>query len=105
MAPSEAQPSRRELGRGGGDGAECSSILARNNGAKGKNLFQEIDDLAAKGVLPPIIKEWASNVRELGNDAAHPTPGEEGPSPADARDIVRFLDFLLEYLYSLHSAP
>ena len=73
----------------------------RDNGASGRTLFDEINDLAEEGVLPPIIKEWASNVRELGNDAAHPSPGGDGPTPEEARDIVRFLDFLLEYLYRL----
>jgi hypothetical protein len=76
-------------------------ISLRDHGAEGRSLKQEIEDLASKGILPPNMKEWAQHVRELGNDSAHPGP-EQGPtSPQDARDIVRFLDFLLEYLYSL----
>ncbi len=76
-------------------------IALRDNGAKGKNLKQEIDDLAAKGILPPIMKEWSDHVRELGNESAHPDPKQDPTNPQDAQDIVRFLDFLLEYLYSL----
>lgn len=76
-------------------------VALRNAGAQGANLKQEIDDLARKGLLPPIMKEWSDTLRELGNDSAHPTPGQPGTSARDAQDIVRYLDFLLEYLYDL----
>ncbi|MCG7867500.1 MAG: DUF4145 domain-containing protein [Candidatus Thiodiazotropha taylori] len=76
-------------------------IALRDHDATGKNLYQEIDDLAEKRVLPPIMQEWSHNVRELGNDSAHPKPEQEATNPIDAKDIVQFLDFLLEYLYTL----
>ncbi len=76
-------------------------IALRNNNAEGSTLKQEINDLAAKGILPPIMKEWADNVRELGNESAHPKPGQPPVDKRDAKDIVNFLDFLLEYLYTL----
>lgn len=76
-------------------------LALRSSEAKGANLKQEIEDLASKGVLPPIMKDWAHNVRELGNDSAHPNPEQPPTSPKDASDIVGFLDFLLEYLYTL----
>ena len=44
----------------------------RDKQAEGKKLQQEIDDFAEKGELPPIMKDWADNVRELGNTSAHP---------------------------------
>ena len=73
----------------------------RGEAAKGRNLKQEIDDLAAKGILPPIMKDWSDHVRELGNRSAHPQPAQDPANPQDARDIVNFLDFFLEYFYSL----
>ncbi|MBI4964881.1 MAG: DUF4145 domain-containing protein [Desulfomonile tiedjei] len=76
-------------------------LALRDCKAQGKNLKQEIDDLAAKGILPPIMKDWSDHVRDLGNDAAHPGPSQGPADPEDVRDIVKFLDFLLEYLYSL----
>lgn len=80
-----------------------SSLQAalRQQTAEGRNLKQEIDDLAEKGILPNIIKEWAHNVRELGNESAHPSPDQEATNPQDAKDIVKFMDFLFEYLYAL----
>jgi hypothetical protein len=76
-------------------------LATRYHNATGNNLKQEIDSLADSGVLPPIMREWSHEVRELGNDAAHPVPGATGTTPNDAKDVVRFLDYLLRFLYSL----
>jgi hypothetical protein len=76
-------------------------VALRQQGAKGQNLKQEIDSLASAGLLPPLMKEWSHEVRELGNDSAHPEPSQQATSAQDARDIVKFLDSLLTYLYSL----
>ncbi len=73
----------------------------REHKAEGRTLKKEINDLASKGILPPLMKDWSDNVRELGNDTAHPTPTAAATSPQDARDVVRFLGFLLDYLYNL----
>lgn len=73
----------------------------REQSAEGRTLRDEIDQLSARGILPPIMREWADTLRQLGNEAAHPHPDQAPPSPADARDTVRFLDFFLEYLYDL----
>ena len=47
------------------------------------------------------MKDWSNYVRELGNDSAHPEPDQSPTNPKDALDITNFLDYLLEYLYSL----
>ncbi len=80
-----------------------SSLQAalREQEAQGANLKQEIADLASRGLLPPLMKDWADTLRELGNDSAHPKPGQPPTDPKDAKDVSQFLDFLLEYLYSL----
>ncbi len=74
-------------------------VAMRDRGAVGKDLYSEIEDLATKGNLPPLMKEWSHEVRELGNDSAHPKPKTPPTTPEDARDIVQFLDSLLLYLY------
>jgi Domain of unknown function (DUF4145) len=76
-------------------------LVARLQNAAGKNLKEEIDDLTKKGLLPPVMREWSHEVRALGNDSAHPTPGDEGPTAKDARDIVDFLGMLLTMVYNL----
>ena len=76
-------------------------LVLRHQKAKGANLKQEIDDLARQGILPPIMKEWSHEVRELANDSAHPNPGAKGTNPKDARDVVEFLTVLLQVTYDL----
>jgi hypothetical protein len=76
-------------------------LALRSKSAVGKSLKAEIDDLARKGLLPPIMQEWSNEVRELGNDSAHPAPGGPATTQQDAADVVRFMDSLLEYLFTL----
>ena len=47
------------------------------------------------------MAEWSHEVRELANESAHPKPGQQPTDHKDARDVVYFLDYLLEYLYDL----
>ena len=92
-----------------GENWDAAAVMARSalqfamrgKGATGKNLKAEIEDLATKGILHPLMKDWSHEVRELANDSAHPDPKAPPTEPQDARDIVRFLDFLLLYLYDL----
>jgi Domain of unknown function (DUF4145) len=76
-------------------------LITRYQQAKGGNLKQEIDDLAGKGILPPVMKDWSHEVRVLGNENAHPTPGGVGTDQKDARDVVEFLTTLLTMTYDL----
>jgi hypothetical protein len=76
----------------------------RGHGAKGRDLKSEIANLASQGILPPLMREWSDEVRELGNDATHPDANGQGTGGADARDVVEFLDYLLQYLYNLPKA-
>jgi hypothetical protein len=92
-----------------GENWDAAAVMARSalqfalrdKGATGKNLKAEIEDLANKGILHPLMKDWSHEVRELANDSAHPDPKATPTESQDATDIVRFLDFLLLYLYDL----
>jgi hypothetical protein len=88
------------------DGASVMSrsalqIVLRDQGAVGKTLKDEIDDLATKGTLPPVMKDWAHELRLLGNESAHPEIDQTGADPQDVRDAIEFLDVLLHYIYDL----
>lgn len=76
-------------------------LALRAHNAKGANLKQEIDDLAEKRLLPPLMQDWAHSLRDLANDSAHPAPNQVPTSARDASDLVKFMDFLFEYLYAL----
>ena len=75
--------------------------IVRDKKAKKGDLYNEINDLVIRGVIPNIVGELAHEVRELAKPSAHPTENEEPVSPQDAREIVEFLDILLEYSYDL----
>lgn len=73
----------------------------KDNHAQGSRLVNKIDDLANKGILPPLMKDWAHEVRLLGNEGTHADPLSTGVEEEDAQDAAEFLDYLLEYLYAL----
>jgi hypothetical protein len=76
-------------------------LLLRHEKAEGGSLVKEIDDLAKKGLIPPIVRDWGHELRVLGNEAAHPMPGAKGISEKDARQMVRFLRVVLTLLQDL----
>lgn len=76
-------------------------LVARKHDAKGNNIKEEIDDLAAKGLLLPVMKDWAHEVRVLANEGTHPKPGSKGTNEKDAKDVVEFLSFLMTVMYNL----
>lgn len=76
-------------------------LVVRSHGAKGNNLKQEINDLADKGLILPIMKDWSHEVRELANEGTHPQPGSTGTKEKDAKDVVEFLTFLMRVMHDL----
>jgi hypothetical protein len=76
----------------------------RDQGAKGSNLKTEIQGLADKGILPPLMRQWSDEVRLLAAESAHPDGDDHGAAPTDANDVVEFLDYLLTYLFNLPKA-
>src|SRR5438874_1373269 len=70
--------------------------------ATGDTLKKEINSLAVKEILPSNMAEWAHAViRDPGNDYTHPDPDQPEANAKEAKDIVGYLDFLLEYVYDL----
>ena len=76
-------------------------LLMRYLKAEGRDLYAQIEDLGDKGLLPPVMREWSHEVRALGNESAHPRPGDEGADQRDANDVVEFLTMLLNMTYDL----
>lgn len=76
-------------------------MAIRTAGANGQNLKEEIEDLSTKGLLPSVMREWSHEIRVLRNDVTHPQPGQETISQRDAHDVVEFLDYMMQYLFTL----
>lgn len=70
-----------------------------DKGGEGKTLYDKINDLVKKDLLPPLMATWATEIRLLGKVAAHPEEEEKEITNLDAKDIVKFMDSLLEYVY------
>lgn len=75
-----------------------SAALAK--GGTGRQLHEQIQDLATKNVITADLREWADVVRWVGNDGAH--PGGDTVSRADAEDI---LNLCQEFLHTLFVTP
>jgi predicted metal-binding protein len=94
--------------RNGGDDSdyEAAVLMARKAleaacnffNAQGFNLKQKINYLAEHRVITPALAEWAHEIRDIGNEAAH----ESGPfTKVDAEQTVYFAEMLFTYLFTL----
>jgi len=70
----------------------------RQQQANGKTLWAEIEDLAERNVLPPALREWAHEIRDGANPAAHPKDGEQ-VTREDGLELLALAEALFEYLY------
>lgn len=71
--------------------------LAIDKGCTTGNLVNQIEQLAANGVITADVKEWATVVRWVGNDAAH--PNTNSVEKEDAQDIIDLAQQLLQIVY------
>jgi len=86
---------------------DAASLMARSavqlalraHDAKGPTVLDAIDDVAGKGLISPVLQAWAHDVRELGEEAAHPRTAQSPSAAQDAAEVVNFSDFMFEYLY------
>lgn len=68
---------------------------------EGKKLQQQIDQLHTLGVITKELKEWAHEVRFLGNDGAHPPKdfANDVVSEDDADDALDLTEEFLEVVF------
>jgi len=74
------------------------SALKRIEPEEAGALHNRINRLAAKNMITPAMREWAHDIRLLGNDSVH----DEGPVDASsARELLQFTELFLTYLFTL----
>ena len=78
----------------------CIQNACLHKGATTKDLVGQISELAQKGVITKDIEEWATVVRWVGNDAAH--PGKNDVKNEDAKDC---LDLAEQFLHVIFVTP
>lgn len=58
-------------------------------------LFDAIDELVEKCIIPKPMGEWAHSIRVLGNEAVHEAEG----SKEEAEELMNFTRLFLEYVF------
>ena len=79
----------------------CRRAIAEameNLGAKGDNLFEQIDNLER---ITPELKEWAHEGRIGGNLGAHGTKQKKWANKDDAEEVLEFCRWFFRYVYVL----
>lgn len=80
------------------------NIIREKLGIKKKDLFQEIQEVIDKGLLPSDLLESLDAVRNIGNFAAHPIKSQSSGEivdvePHEAEWNLDVLEMLFDYLF------
>ncbi|MEG1725861.1 MAG: DUF4145 domain-containing protein [Anaerovoracaceae bacterium] len=74
-------------------------MICKEKAAKGKTLFDQIDNLISEKILPEMMKDVLDVIRIFGNEAAH---GDEVFfSLYDVEQLIDYVATVINYLYSL----
>jgi hypothetical protein len=71
--------------------------------AQGSSLYEQIDDLATKGIITQPLKEWAHAVRLSRNKELHAKT--DGLSSAIDQDAEAIIAFTREYFHHVYVMP
>ena len=78
----------------------CRKALQRTCKEKGaikKELYEQIDEIAKKGIISSDLKDLAHSVRLIGNDGVH--PNEDHITREDAEEILNLTEQFLEIIF------
>lgn len=71
-----------------------------HKGAKKKDLFDQLNELVTKGIIPEGLEKLAHSIRSMGNYGAHPDKdGLDKVIKEDAEEMLNFLDHFLNYVF------
>lgn len=71
--------------------------LCQDKGAKGKDLYEQLQFLRNNHMITPDLWEWAEELRVVGRSGAHPE--WEKVSADEADYAIRFLREIIRYVY------
>lgn len=72
-------------------------LILKNQGATKWGLKDQIEEIAAKELLPGVLKDASSLAKILGDTAAHDKELEIDTN--DVESIAEFIGYIIEYLY------
>ncbi|ARU62777.1 hypothetical protein CBW65_18725 [Tumebacillus avium] len=73
-------------------------LICKDQNAQGTKLYEMLNDLYEKGVLPKLLDSMATLLRKAGNEAAH---SDEEISDGLVSDLIDFTQTIIEYIYVL----
>lgn len=80
---------------------------AKDKGANPKDdLFDQLNELKDKQIIPDLVYDMANTVREKGNVGAHPGRDpviNESVSEREAKAVFSIIEFVFKYVYELPS--
>jgi len=74
------------------------NIAVKHGAPKNQSFQSYVEYLDRNGYVPPNGKKWVDAIRQKGNDATHEIPLM---TAKDARNIVRFSEMLLRFVYEM----
>ncbi|MFD3447444.1 DUF4145 domain-containing protein [Microbacteriaceae bacterium 4G12] len=74
-------------------------MMCKDKGEEGRNLYSMLKALSDKGMLPPILNDMSSVLREIGNAAAH--ADEDNFHHDLVPSMIEFTNIILDYVYNL----
>ncbi|NJD01218.1 MAG: DUF4145 domain-containing protein, partial [Ruminiclostridium sp.] len=74
-------------------------IVCKEKKAQGHNLWNKIEDLSIKGILPVELKHASTITKTYGNMGAHDT--DVSVRSFELEQIIEFVEYILDYLYIL----
>lgn len=74
-------------------------MICKERGAQGDKLYEQIEDLISKKILPEMMRDILFVIRKFGNDAAH---GDDVQfSLYEVEQLIEYVATIINYLYSL----
>lgn len=73
--------------------------ICKEKNASGKNLYEMVEDMISKQVLPEMFEDACWIIRELGNSAAHGDVTTFYKSQVE--QTIKFVETIINYLYVL----
>ena len=74
-------------------------MICKDQGVTEGKLFDNINELATKGVFPSELKDCSHLIRRIGNDGAH--HDVEAITIWEIKDVISLVEFIIQYLYEI----
>lgn len=66
-----------------------------------RSLYGKIEAMHGAGELTDDLKEWASEIKDIGNESAHDDPLPDNEAKSNASDTRGFCNLFITYIYTL----